>query len=370
MRGGEEIQALRRSLGLDDRAQEEVRRAGARLASEIDGWVERFYVRLVEDPVAMRILDDEGRIVRLKRSLAAWFAELFALPLDEAYQRAREQIGRTHVRIGLPQHLMVTAMHGVRADVLRSVAETWHDDLPAARRAADALSKVLDLELALMLGAYRRRSTELRRRAEQALVATHLEGGLARARREAVDAARCYAALASRAVDDPARDAWTARLRSVLDGLREDAPPPEVPEPVAVVDLRETCERALAEVSVPPQTSLELGVEPSGLRAALRAESLEFALQDLVQQAVNRATGGRVEVRAYGDGDDVRIEVVDSGAGWDEVVRDRASIESVALTHAERVARLHDGTLEVFPRASAGGGVRLRLRGAARARGD
>ena len=365
MSAGEDIHALRKSLGLDARVEEDVHRAGARLAAEVEGWVERFYVRLVGDPVAMNIFVDEGRIVRLKRSLAAWFAEIFALPFDEAYERAREQIGRTHVRIGLPQHLMVTAMHGVRADVLDAVARVWSDDPAGGRRAADALSKVLDLELALMLGAYRRRSTEVRRRAERALVAAHLESGLARVRREAVDAARCYAALAARAVDESAREAWTRRLRAVLDGLSREAPPPEAAEAPTRVDLRETCERALAEVSVPAQTAVELSVEPTGLRASVRAESLEFALEDLVQHAVNRAAGGRVEVRAHADGDDVRVEVVDSGTGWDDAARGKeGSFEAVALTHAEQVARLHGGTLEVFARAGASPGVRLRLRGA------
>ena len=163
--GGASIPALRHSLGFGVADEALVRTAAPRLGPEVDGWVERFYARLVVDPVAMAILRDESRVLRLKRSLVAWFLEIFSLPLDEGYERARRDIGIVHVRIGMPLYLMVTAMGGLRRDVRDSVVRLWADDGAQAERVADALSKVLDLELALMLECYRRRQRELEQRA-------------------------------------------------------------------------------------------------------------------------------------------------------------------------------------------------------------
>jgi signal transduction histidine kinase len=368
--GEEEIHAIRRSLGLDARAQDDVHRAGERILGDVDSWIERFYVRLVADPTAMRILRDEGRIVRLKRSLKAWFAEMLSLPFDAEYQRAREQIGRVHVRIGMPQHLMVTAMNGARSDVLDSVARAFGDEPAIARRVGDAVGKALDMELALMLGAYGRRTFELRRRMERTLVEAHLAGGLARERREAVDAARCYAALATRETDPPARELWTSRLRAVLDGLGRE-PQSAIEGPPAVhSDVGEVCQRALAEVSVPPETELALRVDAPGAEGWVHPEALESALRDLVQEAVNRTPAGTVEVRVRPEGEEVWIEVVDSGACRpDAGATGHGSPEGIALSYASQVAKLHGGALEVFERPAAGNGVRLRL-GDVRARGD
>ena len=87
------IQLFRRGLGLGEREEALVREVAPRLAGEVPHWVEAFYVRLVVDPVAMALLKDEGSVIRLKRSLIAWFFELFSPPYDAAY----EQIGRAHV---------------------------------------------------------------------------------------------------------------------------------------------------------------------------------------------------------------------------------------------------------------------------------
>jgi hypothetical protein len=370
--GDDDIEAIRTSLALDERKEEEVHRAGERLVGEIEGWVERFYVRLVGDPAAMRILHDEGRIVRLKRSLAAWFAELFALPFDRAYQRAREQIGRTHVRIGMPQHLMVTAMNGIRRDVTESISRIWEGDAVGARRAADAVGRALDLELALMLAAYGRRSREVWQRAERSLVAGHLRHRLHGASREAVDAARCYAELARRASSDEERNGWSVRLGDVLQRLaRATGPTPPPESDRGRVSLRHVCERATAAVSLPPRTSLDLAVEPPDLEGFLRGDTLEMALQDLVQDAVNRGAGGAVRVTVRGDSDAIRVDIVESGSAWPEEARhDDPQGAPSGLGYAEQVARLHGGALERFREADGSSVVRMRLPGALRADRD
>src|SRR5688572_10864983 len=70
---------------------------------------------------------------------------------DEAYFHETTKIGRVHVRVGLPQRYMFTAMALIRSS-LTQIAE----DHPAGgSRVAGAISRLLDLELAIMLESYR-----------------------------------------------------------------------------------------------------------------------------------------------------------------------------------------------------------------------
>lgn len=158
------LDAIRRSLALTEAETELVRGQGPRLACDVETWVERFYTRIVLDPVAMEILGDEGRVLRLRRSLQAWFHEIFSLPLDDTYAQVREGIGRTHVRIALPQHLMVTAMGALQRDVASSIDREFADDPATAARMRVAMGKTLDLELALMLAVYAEEIEALRAR--------------------------------------------------------------------------------------------------------------------------------------------------------------------------------------------------------------
>ncbi len=92
----------------------------------------------------------------LKGTLQIWMDQLLRGPWDEAYYELRCRIGRMHVRIALPQHYMFGAMNVLRAGVQRGHRRA----LPRPARRSwtavrGALSKILDLELAIMLHTYR-----------------------------------------------------------------------------------------------------------------------------------------------------------------------------------------------------------------------
>jgi PAS domain S-box-containing protein len=112
-----------------------------------------FYDRIREHELAHEVLTDEAQVERLKGSLARWLDRICAGPYDQAYYEETAKIGRIHVRVGLPQHYMFTAMALVRLSLL-GVAEAALG-IEASRPARDALNRVLDLELAIMLGSYR-----------------------------------------------------------------------------------------------------------------------------------------------------------------------------------------------------------------------
>ncbi|APR83484.1 Sensor protein of zinc sigma-54-dependent two-component system [Minicystis rosea] len=110
-----------------------------------------FYDRIREHERAHDVFKDEAQVERLKKSLVRWLHRIFTGPYDQAFFEETAKIGRVHVRVGLDQHYMLTAMALIRLALERIALETMGRE---ATPTAEAVHRVLDLELAVMLGAY------------------------------------------------------------------------------------------------------------------------------------------------------------------------------------------------------------------------
>jgi PAS domain S-box-containing protein len=110
----------------------------------------QFYDRIREHEDAHAIFRDEEQITRLRRSLVKWLGRLLSGQYDEAYFQETTNIGHVHVRVGLPQRYMFTAMALIRVELYHLVDQ--HEDANLTR---DSLSRLVDMELAIMLDAYR-----------------------------------------------------------------------------------------------------------------------------------------------------------------------------------------------------------------------
>lgn len=113
---------------------------------------QEFYERIREHEEAHAVLASEEQIARLQGSMARWLDGLFNGVYDEAYFAHAERIGRVHVNVGLPQRYMFTAMALIRSSLTSIIDRHGGEDAPATR---DALSRLLDIELAVMLESYR-----------------------------------------------------------------------------------------------------------------------------------------------------------------------------------------------------------------------
>ena len=111
-----------------------------------------FYERAREHEDAQAVFTGEEQVARLRRSLIKWMDRLLSGPHDEAYFEETSQIGRIHVRVGLPQRYMFSAMALIRRELCTIAADALGKD---ARPTASALDRALDLELAVMLETYR-----------------------------------------------------------------------------------------------------------------------------------------------------------------------------------------------------------------------
>ena len=113
---------------------------------------QEFYDRIREHEEAHAIFTGEAQIGRLQRSLQRWMHRLLSGRYDEAYFDETLHIGHVHVKVGLPQRYMFSAMALIRVELTRLVEQTVRDQATATR---EALTRLLDIELGIMLEGYR-----------------------------------------------------------------------------------------------------------------------------------------------------------------------------------------------------------------------
>lgn len=139
----------------------------ARASPHFSRIAQEFYERSREHEDAHAVFTGEDQIARLQKSMVRWLEGLFGGVYDAAYFAQTERIGRMHVKVGLPQRYMFTAMAVIRSSLSAIVDAEGGAEASAIR---DALSRLLDVELAVMLESHREdlvarveRSTRLER---------------------------------------------------------------------------------------------------------------------------------------------------------------------------------------------------------------
>ena len=147
-----QFQEIKRYVRLDERDSELLRAFGELARPELPRIALQFYDRIREHEEAHAVFTGEEQIQRLQRSLVAWLARVCGGTYDEAYHEQTAVIGRVHVRIGLPQRYMLTAMALIRVELLRIADRLLGAEAGPTR---EALVRILDVELAVMLEAYK-----------------------------------------------------------------------------------------------------------------------------------------------------------------------------------------------------------------------
>jgi len=138
----------------------------------IKDMVDRFYDAIQRNPETSAVMKDQAQVERLKGSLIVWIRQLLTGPHDEAYWQRRLSIGRTHVRVGLPNRYVFTALNLLRHDLLDVAFRALElDDIAATCR---AVGKITDLEMAVMSGTYLEAHEDQAMRALQSLIVSNL----------------------------------------------------------------------------------------------------------------------------------------------------------------------------------------------------
>jgi signal transduction histidine kinase len=338
---------------------------------------EVFYERILAHEEARKVLvGGESRVGHLKITLVAWMDTLLTGPWDAAYWENRYRIGRVHVRIGLPQHYMFGAMNVLRSELHQLAWQRWAEDAAALSRTRNALGKILDLELAIMLHTYREDLLAQQARVERLSTFGQLVGSIGHDLRNPLGVIETSVyILRSRVGDDPKGTKHLDRIgeqlgiangiiTNLLDMIRNR---PLAKEPV---ELAAVVQGAADAVKRPPGVAVALegvdGVPPIQGDAV----QLRQVLVNLIENAVFAASpDGAVTVRGRRDGDAVLLDVEDTGPGVDAHTRQRLFEPLITtkdkgiglgLALVKRIAERHGGSVEYSDRP--GGGARFTVR--------
>ncbi len=158
------FEEMKRYVRFDEADAARLRALRERARPHFESIAREFYERAREHEAAHAVFRDEAQIDRLHRSLVGWLERMLSGPYDDDYAVKSARIGRVHVHVGLPQRYMFSAMTLFRKRLTAIAHELPGDQVLAT---TNALSRILDLELALMNGEYHRALVERTERLER-----------------------------------------------------------------------------------------------------------------------------------------------------------------------------------------------------------
>ncbi len=371
------FEELKRYVRFGEADEKALRALHAAALPRLEDVAHVFYDRILTHEEARKALvGGESRVGHLKVTLRRWLDTLLSGPWDEVYWENRVNIGKVHVRIGLPQHYMFGAMNVIRVELATIAYEAFHvrpEELQAVR---NALGKILDLELAVMLHTYRDDLLAQQARVERLSTFGQLVGSIGHDLRNPLGVIETSLYIlrgrvgsderALKHVDRIAEQLGVANgiISNLLDMIRRR---PLAREPVRIADV---VQGAASAVKRPEGVTLALdGVEAL---PAVDADPVQLrqVLVNLLENAVYAASPrGEVTVRGRQADASVELDVEDTGPGVDPATRLRLFEPLITtkekgiglgLALVKRIAERHGGSVSYSDRP--GGGARFTLR--------
>jgi signal transduction histidine kinase len=367
------LDELKRYMGFGPADEDALRQLHATAAPRFGAIADLFYERILAHPEARQALQGESRVGHLRTTLVAWMDRLLSGPWDEAYWESRLQIGRVHVRIGLPQHYMFGAMNVVRTALARIAFERFGSDPVALDLVRTALNRILDLELAIMLHTYRDDLLAQQARTERLSTFGQLVGSIGHELRNPLGVIESSVHILRSRIGEDARarkhveriseqvKVANGIISNLLDMIRDR---PIAKEPV---QLQGVVEGAAASIPRPAEVSLAI----EGLEALPTVPGdpvqLRQVFANLIQNAVHAtAPHGEVRVRGRRAEGRVSLDVEDTGPGvapaarrrlFEPLITTKEHGVGLGLALVKRIAERHGGSVEYADRP--GGGARF-----------
>jgi len=370
-------------VGFTSADAQRLARLGAQLRPFHPQIIERFYDVIRRHPRASAVFADEAQIERQKRSLEAWLVTAFSGDYDDEWFAQRRRIGEVHVRYGLPQRYMFSAMNIVRSgvhDAVEELGESWE---PTRRRATQhAVDRILDVELAIMLQTWHASQSRRLRVSERLATLGQIAASIGHELRNPLAVVQTSVHILERreGVDERTRR-HLERIRdqtklcsSIIHSLLELAR--DRPLERAATDLEALVQEVFDSVPRPDGVSLEFAQAEALPAVFVDGSQLRQLLVNLVQnavQAIADSPSGLVEVLASLNDDVLSIEVRDDGAGISEealntifepLVTGRPGGVGLGLALCQRIADKHGGRIAASNRAQGGASFRVTVPGA------
>lgn len=340
------FEEIKRYIGFSDRDESCLRALGPRVAPHAARIIDDFYAHILDHDDASKVITGgDAQVARLKGTLLLWLEKLFVGPWDMTYYEQRARIGRRHVQINLPQQYMFTAVNVIRGHILEVVRQTAASP-EALRCETDAVNRLLDMELAVMLHTYREDYMAQLQRGERLATFGQFVASIAHELRNPLGVIESSLFLVRRRLPDPGEgvvrhldkiqlqvERSNRIITSLLDLVRDGPLRPRACTPSEIlrqaVDSQHEHHIARLEVIADPATEQPvLWADPEHtLRIVVNL--LDNALEAAGEE-------GSVQLRCVVDEASVRFRVCDSGPGVDPSVQSRL-FEPLVTTKARGI---------------------------------
>lgn len=331
--------------------------------------VDDFYAAIIAHPDARAVLTGgEAQIVRLKATLTAWLDSLLLGPHDDTYLEMRARIARIHVRVGLPQAYLLTAMNRIRVRLGEVVRRALRDRPAELARSEDALNQILDLELAIMVETYRQELTSKSEQSERLAAMGELASSIGHELRSPLGVIESSLYLLRQHIGPAASAAppvakhldriseHLRRSRRTIDDLLELTH--NRPLLVQRAPVRAVVEAALESAALPSTVTVDISVPPE-LSADFDWDQMQHALVALFNNANQAMNGvGYLAVQAEVDEAGLSLRVCDDGPGvpaalhgriFDALFTTKVKGCGLGLALCRRILDAHRGRIDVEP---------------------
>lgn len=320
-----EFEELKRYVGFGEADEAFLATLQGPADAGLEALLDHFYEVIDRHPKAqVAFAEPEEQRPRLRGTLRDWVRTLLRGPYDQRYADRRHVIGQAHVRVNLPQRYMLSAMNVMRGWLEDLSFEMYGKDLTQLRGCLRAVNRIIDIELAMMLGSYRDDLLARMQRQERLATIGELSAGIHHELKNPLAAigANTFALGDRRGVraDPRARD-LLRRIQANVDKAAEIIGDlmsfTRLRDPVVgPVKIEKVVELAVKRIVLPPRCSVTIDLDPELPDARVDAAHLEQILLNVLQNAVE-ACGDAGTVRIVGRSvlGAVHLSVKDDGGG-------------------------------------------------------
>ena len=322
-----QYQELQQYVGWCDDDVRRVQTARDLVRPHFPALIDDFYKEIDRHPSARKVITGgEEQVLRLKGTLLVWIDELFSGRYDAEYVARRWKVGWRHVEIGLSQVFTNVALSRLRDGLFKALHENWVGEVDERLRTIRSLSKLLDLDLAMIEDAYQTEYLKRQQQNERLAAIGQMSGGVAHELRNPLNVVKTSVYFLLNA-KNPTPEKIAEHLHriqrqvdvadSVTTALSDFA---KQPMPQFQPFSFDTCLREALEISALPESihvSIDIPANLPYLAGDQRQMTVVFG--NLIRNARDAMPGGgRLSITAHQNGQLVEIAVADTGEGIKE----------------------------------------------------
>jgi two-component system, NtrC family, sensor kinase len=375
----ERYEELQRYVGWTEMDARAIQSIAGQLEGAFHAIVVDFYEEIDRHHEARKVLSGgAAQVERLKTSLLGWLRDLFSGVYDADYVQQRWRVGLRHAELGLDQVFCNMAMARVRSGLLDALARGWDREPAELQSAVLALSKLLDLDLAIIEDAYQTERLARQQQIERLADLGQIAAGIAHELRNPLNVIKTSVYFLQSARDPTAEkkaehfsriERHVELANGVISALsnfaRMSAPQPRpfsvevcVREVLIQTGLPETVEVTLVGLDLLPTVAADAG-------------QIQIVFSNLFRNAREAMSGnGRLTVTGRSDGPLVEIDVTDTGPGIppDQITRvmepfftTKARGLGLGLAISRSIVERNQGELRVISEPGSGSTFLVRL---------